>query len=131
MTGRLVADGDVEGVHGPRPAADVAQAVLDGLRSDGPRAPRRLERCVAQREVGCQRTRVGTARAMRSPVRVSLTGERVEVPAVEEDVDDLVAMAALRTRRASERRSKCGIMTSHRRATTTIAVAMSATVTAS
>src|SRR3954453_12453516 len=75
-----------QGIDGAGSAADVAQAVADGLGGDLSGSSGRFERCVAKGEGGGGGARVRAARAVGGAVRVAVALEQVDRRAVEEDV---------------------------------------------
>src|SRR5829696_4220222 len=86
--------GQVEYVDRAGAVADLAQAVPDGLAGDLAGGFGGLERAVAERQVGGERGRVRTPGAVGRAVGVAVTGDQVDLVAVEEDVGGLLAVAA-------------------------------------
>src|ERR1700752_3826556 len=88
------ASGQVEDVDRAGALADGPEPVPDRVAGDRAGGPRRLERAVAERQVGRQSGRVGAARSVRGAVCVALPRNQVDGLAVVEDVGGLLPVTA-------------------------------------
>ena len=79
----VCASGQVEDVAGAGAPADGPEAVLDGVAGDLLGGSGRLERAVAERQVGGQGRRVRAARPVRRTVRVALPGDQADRIAID------------------------------------------------
>ena len=79
---------------GPGPGAELAEAVAHGVGGDRAGGAGGRERGVAEREVGGEGARVRAARSVGGAVGVPRAAELLERVAVEEDVDEPLAVAA-------------------------------------
>src|ERR1700710_3139207 len=76
------------------PAADLVQAVADRFRGDLPRPPSRLQRLEPTSEKRRQRRRVSATGTVRGAVGMALAGNLDQPLAIEEEVDQILAVAA-------------------------------------
>ena len=89
-----VGSGEAEGIDRTRAGADATQASAHRLGGHDPGLARSLQRLVAVRQERRQRRGMSAARAVRGAIRMPLAGNLDQPFAIEEEVDQVLAMAA-------------------------------------